>query len=33
MTAIALRPFHDRLAGSGGLPMALAERALFAEPA
>jgi uncharacterized protein (DUF885 family) len=25
----ALRPFHDRLAGSGGLPLALAERALF----
>lgn len=24
-----LRDFHDRLAGSGGLPMALAERALF----
>ena len=25
-----LRGFHDRLAGSGGLPIALAERALFA---
>ena len=25
-----LREFHDRLAGSGGLPIALAERALFA---
>jgi uncharacterized protein (DUF885 family) len=25
-----LRDFHDRLAGSGGLPIALAERALFA---
>jgi uncharacterized protein (DUF885 family) len=27
----ALRDFHDRLAGSGGLPPALAERALSAE--
>jgi uncharacterized protein (DUF885 family) len=26
--AAALRDFHDRLAGSGGLPPALAERAL-----
>jgi uncharacterized protein (DUF885 family) len=26
----ALRDFHDRLAGSGGLPLALAERALLA---
>ena len=24
-----LRDFHDRLAGSGGMPVALAERALF----
>jgi uncharacterized protein (DUF885 family) len=28
----ALRHFHDRLAGSGGLPPALAERALLADP-
>ncbi|HSE96144.1 MAG TPA: DUF885 domain-containing protein, partial [Methylomirabilota bacterium] len=28
----ALRRFHDRLAGGGGLPLALAERALFTEP-
>jgi uncharacterized protein (DUF885 family) len=26
----SLRDFHDRIAGSGGLPIALAERALFA---
>jgi uncharacterized protein (DUF885 family) len=25
----SLRDFHDRVAGAGGLPIALAERALF----
>jgi uncharacterized protein (DUF885 family) len=29
--AAALRAFHDRLASSGGLPLALAERALTSE--
>lgn len=29
--AVALRAFHDRLAGSGGLPLPLAERAFQAE--
>jgi uncharacterized protein (DUF885 family) len=30
--AAALRDFHDRLAGSGRLPPALAERALATDP-